>query len=414
MDPGEYDRVFRLESRHFWYRGLHALLLRSLERYAPTGVVLRILDAGCGTGGLMGRLGRRGAVTGLDLSPRALSYAAARGERQLVRGSVGQLPFREASFDLVVSADVLYHRAVVDDEGALAELRRVCRPGGFVFLNLPAHAWLAGDHDRAIHTARRYAARRHRSEGDGMQGSYLGPGFADAEIARVLASAGAVAERLVEGELLERAARLLAEEKVVGWFQGRMEFGPRALGNRSILGDPRSPRMQSVMNLKIKFRESFRPFAPSVLREQVAEWFELDVDSPYMLLVAPVRERWRIAMREDEQRLFGIEKLNVPRSTIPAVTHVDYSARIQTVHAETNPLYHALLSRFHALTGCPVLVNTSFNVRGEPIVCTPADAYRCFMRTEMDHLAVGSFLLDKSRQPALTDDADWRREFALD
>jgi len=201
---------------------------------------------------------------------------------------------------------------------------------------------------------------------------------------------------------------------VVGWFQGRMEFGPRALGNRSILGEPRSPRMQSVMNLKIKFRESFRPFAPSVLREQVAEWFELDVDSPYMLLVAPVRERWRIAMREDEQRLFGIEKLNVPRSTVPAVTHVDYSARIQTVHAETNPLYHALLSRFHALTGCPVLVNTSFNVRGEPIVCTPADAYRCFMRTEMDHLVVGSFLLDKSRQPALTDDADWRREFALD
>jgi len=159
VDPGEYDRVFRLESRHFWYRGLHALLLRSLERYAPTGVALRILDAGCGTGGLMGRLGGRGAVTGLDLSPRALSYAAARGERQLVRGNVEQLPFREASFDLVVSADVLYHRAVVDDEAALAELRRVCRPGGFVFLNLPAHAWLAADHDRAIHTARRYARR---------------------------------------------------------------------------------------------------------------------------------------------------------------------------------------------------------------------------------------------------------------
>jgi len=201
---------------------------------------------------------------------------------------------------------------------------------------------------------------------------------------------------------------------VVGWFQGRMEFGPRALGNRSILGDPRSPRMQSVMNLKIKFRESFRPFAPSVLREQVAEWFELDVDSPYMLLVAPVQAPRRIAMSEDDQRRFGIDKLNVPRSTIPAVTHVDYSARIQTVHAETNPLYHALLSRFHALTGCPVLVNTSFNVRGEPIVCTPADAYRCFMRTQMDHLVMGSFLLDKSRQPPLADDTDWRREFVLD
>jgi len=247
-----------------------------------------------------------------------------------------------------------------------------------------------------------------------MRHVYYGPEYSDDEIARVLAAAGAVAERLPERELIDRTARLLAEEKVVGWFQGRMEFGPRALGNRSILGDPRSPRMQPVMNLKIKFRESFRPFAPSVLREHLAEWFELDVDSPYMLLVAPVQERWRIPMSEDAQRLFGIEKLNVPRSTIPAVTHVDYSARIQTVHAETNPLYHGLLARFHALTGCPVLVNTSFNVRGEPIVCTPADAYRCFRRTEMDHLVVGSFLLDKACQPALTADTDWRREFALD
>ena len=247
-----------------------------------------------------------------------------------------------------------------------------------------------------------------------MRDAYLGPAFSDADCEAELQKNGVRYERHEPDALREATVNAICKGKVVGWFQGRMEFGPRALGNRSILGDPRSPRMQSVMNLKIKFRESFRPFAPSVLREQVAEWFELDVDSPYMLLVAPVRERWRIAMREDEQRLFGIEKLNVPRSTIPAVTHVDYSARIQTVHAETNPLYHALLSRFHALTGCPVLVNTSFNVRGEPIVCTPADAYRCFMRMEMDHLAVGSFLLDKSRQPALTDDADWRREFALD
>jgi len=193
-----------------------------------------------------------------------------------------------------------------------------------------------------------------------------------------------------------------------------MEFGPRALGNRSILGDPRSRKMQSVMNLKIKFRESFRPFAPSILREHLSEWFELDVDSPYMLLVAPVKETRRIAMSDDEQRLFGIAKLNVPRSDIPAVTHVDYSARIQTVHRETNPLYHALLMRFHALTGCPVLVNTSFNVRGKPIVCTPRDAYLCFMRTEMDHLVLGSCVLDKTRQPPLRDGVDWRSRYQLD
>jgi carbamoyltransferase len=250
--------------------------------------------------------------------------------------------------------------------------------------------------------------------GDGMHGAYLGPAFDDAEIERVLAAAGAVTERLPTDALLERTAALLADEKVIGWVQGRMEFGPRALGNRSILGDPRSARMQSVMNLKVKFRESFRPFAPSVLCAHVAEWFELDVDSPYMLLVAPVRAERRIAMTPAEEALFGIEKLHVPRSTIPAVTHVDYSARVQTVHRETNPLYHDLLTRFHARTGCPVLVNTSFNVRGEPIVCTPADAYRCFMRTEMDALVVGSFLLEKARQPARADDVDWRSEFQLD
>jgi carbamoyltransferase len=236
--------------------------------------------------------------------------------------------------------------------------------------------------------------------GDAMRGSYLGPAFGDDEIAAVLDAAGAVYERLPEAELLERTARALAAERVVGWFQGRMEFGPRALGARSILGDPRSTTMQSVMNLKIKYRESFRPFAPSVLRERVAEWFELDVDSPYMLLVAPVRGERRLALTDEERRLAGLAKLKAARSVLPAVTHVDYSARVQTVHAETNPLYHALLGRFEALTGCPVLVNTSFNVRGEPIVCTPVDAYRCFMRTEMDHLAIGSFLLDKIRQPS--------------
>jgi carbamoyltransferase len=225
---------------------------------------------------------------------------------------------------------------------------------------------------------------------------------------------GAKFEVLAEGDMIEASARALADGKALGWFQGRMEFGPRALGARSILGDARSPSMQKTLNLKVKYRESFRPFAPSVLRERVADYFDLDTDSPYMLLVAPVSERWRIAMTPEQQRLFGIEKLNVPRSTIPAITHVDYSARIQTVHPDTNPRYHGLLRRFEALTGCPVLVNTSFNVRGEPIVCTPSDAYRCFMRTEMDVLAVGNFLMLKERQPKLEKDSDWRREFELD
>ncbi|MBI4516776.1 MAG: carbamoyltransferase [Deltaproteobacteria bacterium] len=257
-------------------------------------------------------------------------------------------------------------------------------------------------------------ARRPNAAGDGMHGSYLGPAFGDAEIEHFLRSAGASYERLPADALIDRTAELLAQERVVGWLQGRMEFGPRALGNRSILGDARSPKMQSVMNLKIKFRESFRPFAPSVLREHVAECFELDEDSPYMLLVAPVRAERRRAMTAAQQQLFGVERLLVPRSDIPAVTHLDYSARIQTVHADTNPVYHALLSRFHALTGCPVLVNTSFNVRGEPIVCSPRDAYLCFMRTEMDNLVLGSCLLDKQRQPPLRDDVDWRSLYQLD
>jgi len=252
------------------------------------------------------------------------------------------------------------------------------------------------------------------ARGDAMKGAYLGPAFSDREIESFLDSVGASYERLAPEALIDRTAELLAEEKVVGWFHGRMEFGPRALGARSILGDPRSAKMQSVMNLKIKYRESFRPFAPSVLRERVNEYFDLDEDSPYMLLVAPVRQERRRAMTDAEQRLFGIEKLNVPRSDIPAVTHVDYSARIQTVHRETNPIYYSLISRFHALTSCPVLVNTSFNVRGEPIVCTPRDAYLCFMRTEMDHLVLGSFLLDKSRQRPIEDDVDWRSAYQLD
>ncbi len=250
---------------------------------------------------------------------------------------------------------------------------------------------------------------------DSMRGSYLGPCDSDADIARALDGLGAVYQRHdSEQSLIDCAAQLLASEKVVGWHQGRMEFGPRALGGRSILGDPRSPRMQSVMNLKIKYRESFRPFAPSVLREHVAEWFELDSDSPYMLLVAAVRPERRLAPTAEQAALFGIERLNVPRSTIPAVTHVDHSARIQTVYADTNPRYHALLSRFHALTGCPVVVNTSFNVRGEPVVCSPQDSWRCFMRTEMDALVIGSFVLLKEQQTPLADDGDWRSQFELD
>jgi len=345
-------------------------------------------------------------------------------------------PITQREMDVAASVQVVTEEIVlrmarhVQRETGLANL---CLAGG-VALNCVANGrllregpferlWIqpaAGDAGGAVGVALAIEhkvlgnARRERAEGDGMKGSYLGPAFSDDEIARFLAATGAVAEKLPLPSLIERTAELLAQEKVVGWLQGRMEFGPRALGNRSILGDPRSPRMQSVMNLKIKFREGFRPFAPSVLREHLSEYFELDVDSPYMLLVAPVRAPHRIPMSAEQQRLFGIEKLNVPRSSIPAVTHVDYSARIQTVHAETNPTYHALLSRFHQLTGCPVLVNTSFNVRGEPIVCTPRDAYRCFMRTEMEHLVLGPYLLDKAKQPPLRDDVDWRSEYQLD
>ena len=249
---------------------------------------------------------------------------------------------------------------------------------------------------------------------DAMRGAYLGPAFAPDEIESFLHARGAPFERLGEEEMVQRAACLLAQEKVVGWFDGRMEFGPRALGARSILGDARSPRMQAQMNIKIKFREGFRPFAPSVLRERVSDWFELDRESPYMLLVAPVKEERQLPMPAETEELWGIDKLNVPRSDIPAVTHIDYSARIQTVDRETNPRYHALITEFERLTGCPVIVNTSFNVRGEPIVCTPEDAYRCFMRTHIDHLVLGPFLLDKSHQPDFGDDGAWRTEFQLD
>ncbi|OLD69908.1 MAG: hypothetical protein AUI33_08625, partial [Ignavibacteria bacterium 13_1_40CM_2_61_4] len=253
-----------------------------------------------------------------------------------------------------------------------------------------------------------------RGRFDGMRGAYLGPAFDGEEIRGFLDAIGATYRQLDRPALINHVARLLAEEKVVGWFQGRMEFGPRALGARSILGDPRSPRMQSQMNLKIKFRESFRPFAPSVLRERVADFFEMDCDSPYMLLVAPVQASLRIPMTAEQKGLFGIDKLNVPRSTIPAITHVDYSARVQTVRREDNPLYYDLIAAFGRLTGCPVLVNTSFNVRGEPIVCTPDEAYTCFTRTEMDYLVLEDFALDKREQKVFADDRAWEEEFQLD
>jgi len=249
---------------------------------------------------------------------------------------------------------------------------------------------------------------------DAMQAAMLGPQFSGDEIASFVQEQGAVAHRMEDDDLPKRVAAILAEGKVVGWFQGRMEFGPRALGGRSILGDPRSEETQSVMNLKIKFRESFRPFAPSVLREYVHEFFELDADSPYMLQVAPVKEERQIAMSNSEQQLFGIEKLNVSRSDMPAITHVDYSARVQTVCRQDNPRYYDLIKAFQDITGYPVVVNTSFNVRGEPIVCTPEDAYRCFMRTKMDYLVLGNYVLDKQEQPEWEEEVDWREEFELD
>jgi len=267
-------------------------------------------------------------------------------------------------------------------------------------------AALAGFH---LHAGRpRVPVRR-----DAMAGSYLGPAFETADIKTRLDQAGARYQVLGDDALIDAAAQALASEKVVGWFQGRMEFGPRALGGRSILGDPRSAKTQSVMNLKIKYRESFRPFAPSVLREDVADYFEMNADSPYMLLVAPVAEQRRKPLSAEDSRKFGIELLNVPKSDIPAVTHVDYSARVQTVHADTNPRYHRLISKFKVLTGYGVVVNTSFNVRGEPIVCTPEDAFRCFMGTEMDELYVGNCRLVKDEQdPKLRE--SYYRKFDLD
>ena len=311
-------------------------------------------------------------------------------------------------------------------------IRNVCMAGG-VALNCVANGkllrsgivdnlWIqpaAGDAGGALGCAlavwHKYLdnPRQPRTE-DQQKGSYLGPAFSSDDAESYFKKIGVPYERLDDDTLLDKTAAVLADAKVVGWHQGRMEFGPRALGGRSIIGDPRSQSMQKTMNLKIKYRESFRPFAPSVLKEDVSEYFQHEGDSPYMLIVAPVKEERRKAMTEEESKLFGIEKLNIPRSDVPAITHVDYSARVQTVDGKYNPKYHGLLSKFKEKTGCSVLVNTSFNVRGEPIVCTPADSYRCFMRTEMDYLVVENCILDKTQQPPLPDDSDWRSEFELD
>ncbi|HLH41835.1 MAG TPA: carbamoyltransferase [Bryobacteraceae bacterium] len=337
--------------------------------------------------------------------------------------------------DLAASVQAVLEQIVLRITSCLAQqtkARNLCIAGG-VGLNCVANGkvlragnfeniWIqpaAGDAGGAIGAAlaayhiHKNEPRKLNGAMDGMKGAYLGPCFSQSDIESRLKGAGARFETCCDRELLDRSVDALAAGKAVGWFQGRMEFGPRALGNRSILGDARSPAMQSLLNLKVKYRESFRPFAPSVLREDVRDWFELDADSPYMLLVANVQDRLRIAMTAEQQKLFGIDKLKVPRSEIPAVTHVDYSARIQTVHAETNPRYHALISAFKARTGCPVIVNTSFNIRGEPIVCTPEDAFRCFMGTEIEFLVAGNCFLRKEDQNEQLRQ-DYRRNFALD
>ena len=294
---------------------------------------------------------------------------------------------------------------------------RVLREGPFKGLWIQPAAGDAGSAVGAalsVHYQYQNQPRATNAGSDFMRGSYLGPSFSNEDIEARLQTLDAHYERLDDATLPSRVARELASEKVIGWFQGRMEFGPRALGGRSILGDPRSEKMQSVMNLKIKYRESFRPFAPSVLRERVSDYFDIDTDSPYMLLVAPVSEQRRLALTDAHKDLWGIDLLNVPKSDIPAVTHVDYSARVQTVTQETNPRYYHLLKAFEAETNCGVLINTSFNVRGEPIVCTPEDAFRCFMRTEMDVLVLENCVLLKENQKPVSKDTSWMKEFELD
>jgi len=312
-------------------------------------------------------------------------------------------------------------------------MRRLCLAGG-VALNCVANGkllrsglfdeiWIqpaAGDAGAAVGCALftwyQYLGNQRKADNksDFMQGTYLGPEFKNGSIESFLKKNKYSFQALTDEELPEKIADLIADEKVIGWFQGRMEFGPRALGSRTIIGDARSPEMQKTMNLKIKYRESFRPFAPSVRAENISEYFEIDCESPYMLLVANIQKDKQVNMSDEQKSCFGLEKLNVARSEVPAITHVDYSARIHSVNEKTNPRYHAMLTKFNDKYGCPVIVNTSFNVRGEPIVCTPKDAYICFMRTEMDYLIMGNYLLDKRKQQPLAGDSDWRSEFELD
>ena len=341
----------------------------------------------------------------------------------------------QREMDLAASIQAVLEEVVLKMTRALAQetgAENLCLAGG-VALNCVANGkilrdgqfkkiWIqpaAGDAGGALGAALaayHMHAKQSRSSTnghDGMNGAYLGPEFSQAEIESRLTAAGAKYEVMNDEYLLTECARALSQEQALGWFQGRMEFGPRALGARSILGDPRSPRMQSLLNLKVKFRESFRPFAPSILREKLQDYFELNCDSPYMSLVADVLPRRRISMTKEQQALFGIDQLNIPRSDIPAVTHVDYSARIQTVHIATNPRYYTLISAFQKQTGVPVLINTSFNVRGEPIVCSPEDAFRCFMGTDLDLLAIGNCLLRKPEQDAALL-RNYRDQFELD
>ncbi len=346
-----------------------------------------------------------------------------------------EAPVTQREMDLAASIQAVTEKVVlrlartVHDE---LGIDRLCLAGG-VALNCVANGrllregpftdiWVqpaAGDAGGALGAAlsvwHEYLVQPRTCNGqDLMQGAYLGPAFGNSEIETFLRGAGIPYRRLDDATLMPRLAELLDRGHVIGWFQGRLEFGPRALGARSIIADPRNPKMQSVMNLKIKYRESFRPFAPAILSERVSEYFQYTGASPYMLMVAPVTESKRIATTEAQGYRFGIDKLKVPRSEIPAVTHVDYSARLQTVQPDTNPRFHRLIEAFAERTGCPLVINTSFNVRGEPIVCTPEDAHRCFMRTEMDYLVLENFLLDKSEQPQVVRNDAWQDEFALD
>jgi len=349
------------------------------------------------------------------------------------RKSESELTERE--MDLAASVQKVIEDVVIQIAKDIAQEtgeRNLCLAGG-VALNCVANGillrekifeniWIqpaAGDAGGALGAAlsawhlHHDGERKITSKGDTMKGSYLGPESSDSEIEAEFKACGAVYKKLSEEELIEAVAASLANEKAVGWMQGRMEFGPRALGGRSIIADPRSPVIQKQLNLKVKYRESFRPFAPSVLREDVGEWFEHDSDSPYMLLIADVQKDKRCPITEEEEALFGIEKLNVPRSSVPAITHVDNSARVQTVHVETNPRYHKVISKFKEKTGCPLVVNTSFNVRGEPIICTPTDAFKCFMGTELDVLAVGNYLLIKEQQDEILKE-NYEERYELD